>query len=198
MDLRYRSLAVQLLSVLALGAAQAASRPDLTGTWELDASRSDDPMVAQKEHESSGGPGMARRVMNGVSVFGVPVGQLPLPSKGETEPLGPDDLPGAEQVLSTVKSMRILQEESATEFDYGGWTAAYSHEGHTLEGDRTVSASWHGNDFEVVHRFDDGTKVTETYYVGATGQDLHWVVRLDQKGADEIQSERVYERKSGA
>jgi hypothetical protein len=192
-------LVVQVIAVIAAGAVQAASPPDLTGTWELDATRSEDPRLAQKEHESSGGgTGVAKRVMDGISVFGVPVGQLPLPSKAEPEPLEPDDLPGAEQVLSTVTRIRILQEESATEFDYGGaWTAAYTHDGHALDGDRTVSASWHGNDFEVVHHFDDGTRVTETYYVGATGQDLHWVVRLKQKGADEIAIERVFERKSG-
>jgi hypothetical protein len=191
---------VQAVAVIAVGAAQAASRPDLTGTWELDASRSDDPLLAQKEHESSGGgSGAARRVINGISVFGVPVGQLPFPAKEAAEPLEPDDLPGAEQVLSTVTRIRILQEESATEFDYGGaWTAAYTHEGRAQDADEAVSANWHGSDFEVVHHFDDGTKVTETYHVGATGQELHWVVRLKRKGADEIAIERVFERKSGA
>ena len=190
---------VQAIAAIAVGAAQAASRPDLTGTWELDASRSDDPLLAQKEHESSGGgSGAARRVINGISVFGVPVGQLPFPSKEAAEPLEPDDLPGAEQVLSTVTRIRILQEESATEFDYGGaWTAAYMHEGRAQD-DRAVSVNWHGSDFEIVHRFDDGTKVTETYHVGATGQELHWVVRLKRKGADEIAIERVFERKPGA
>jgi hypothetical protein len=196
MSLRY-PLAVPLLAALALGAAHAASHPDLTGTWVLDASRSDDPEATQQQHESSAGSGVARRVMEGISVFGVPVGQLPLPTKGEPEPLEPDDLPGAEHVLSTVTRLRILQEESATEIDYGRWTAAYSHEGHALTGDRTVSASWHGNDFEVVHHFDDGTKVTETYYVGATGQELHWVVRLKRKRSDEIAIERVYELEAG-
>jgi hypothetical protein len=191
---------VQAVAVIAIGAAHAASRPDLTGTWELDASRSDDPLLAQKPQEASGGgSGAARRVINGISVFGVPVGALPFPSKDAPEPLEPDDLPGAEQLLSTVTRIRILQEESATEFDYGGaWTAAYTHDGHAVTGDPAVSAGWHGNDFEVVHRFDDGTKVTETYHVGATGQDLHWTVRLKQKGADEIAIERVFERKSGA
>jgi hypothetical protein len=191
---------IHLVAVFAIGSAQAANRPDLTGTWELDASRSDDPGLLQKESESSGGgTGVARRVMNGISVFGVPVGQLPLPSKAEPEALGPEDLPGAEQVLSTIKQIRILQEESATEFDYGGaWTATYAHDGHALDGDRAVSATWHGNDFEVVHHFDGGTKVTETYFVGATGLDLHWVVRVKKKGEDEIAIERVFERGSGA
>jgi hypothetical protein len=199
MSLRLHPLAVLFLAAVALGVAHAESRPDLTGTWELDASRSDDPHHApESENGSSGGSGVARQVLNSISVFGVRVGQLPLPSKGEPEPLEPGDLPGAEQLLSTVTHMRIFQEESATEFDYGGWTASYSHEEDAVDGDRTVTAGWHGNDFQIVHHFDDGTRVIETYYVGATGQDLHWIVRLKQKRSDEIAIERVFERKTGA
>src|SRR5262245_8598038 len=55
-----------VVAVIAVGAAQAATRPDLTGTWELDAARSDDPQLAQKKHESSGGgTGVAKRVTDG-------------------------------------------------------------------------------------------------------------------------------------
>jgi len=120
---------------------------------------------------------------------------LPVPAGHDPEPLKADALPGAEQVLSPVTRLRILQDGAATEFDYGGSLLAVYKDGARAEArDGTVHAAWNGDAFEVEHRFDGGTKITETYKLAASGEELHWVVHLKQKGADAIAIERVFER----
>jgi hypothetical protein len=190
--------AIPLLLLMSAGVvAQPAGPPDLTGTWVLDKPHSDDPARPREERSSrGGGSGVARQVVRGISVFGIPVGSLPVPAGHEAEPLEADDLPGAEQALSEVTHIRILQESSATEFDYGGaLTATYQHGRVSQNPDGTVRAAWNGDVFEVVHELESGTKVTETYLLDAA-QVLHWLVRLKQKKADAVVVERVFRREA--
>jgi hypothetical protein len=192
--------ALALLTFFTIGAAaQPAAHPNLTGTWALDKPHSDNPAHPREQSSShSGGSGIGRSVIKGINVFGIPVGSLPLPTGHEPEPLDADDLPGAEQALSIVTQIRILQEASATEFDYGGpLTATYEHGRRSEDRDGSVRAGWNGDVFEVVHEYENGTTVTETYLLDGA-DDLHWLVRLKQKKADPVVVERVYSRETGA
>ncbi len=188
--------ALPLLWLLTVDAtAQPAGPPDLTGTWVLDKPHSDDPARPREERSSrGGGSGVVRQVVRGISVFGIPVGSLPVPVGHEPEPLEASDLPGAEQALSEVTQIRILQEGAASEFDYGGaLTATYQHGRLAQNPDGTVRAAWNGDVFEVVHELESGTQVTETYLLDAA-EELHWLVRLEQKKADAVVVERVFRR----
>ncbi len=190
--------ALAVLAFIAIGAvAQPAPHPNLTGTWVLDKSHSDNPARPREEKSaSSGGSGIGRQVIKGINVFGIPVGSLPLPTGHEPEPLEADDLPGAEQALSVVTQIRILQEASATELDYGGaLTATYQHGRRAEDRDGGVRAGWNGDVFEVVHEYENGTTVTETYLLDGA-DDLHWLVRLKQKKADPVVVERVFTRET--
>jgi hypothetical protein len=183
-------------TALALAAqAGAVERPDLTGTWEIMKRESDNPARPRTETEGKKtGSGVAKQVVRGVSVFGIPVGSLPKPSKREPEPLDERDLAGAEQLLSQVLAMRILQEPTAVELDYGGsMSATYVLGARAQSGDRFVEASWNHDVLEVMHELEDGAEALETYSIDGAGY-LHWTVRLKQKHVATRVIERIYER----
>lgn len=189
------------LSLLVLStfsaSAQPADRPDLTGTWVIEKRQSDNPARPRTETpEKKGGSGIAREVVRGIRVFGIPVGSLPLPSKHEPEPLDVDDLAGAEQLLSQVPRIRILQESTAAEFDYGdSMSATYEYGVRTQDGDRAVRAAWDHDMLQVVHEIEGGARVTETYLLDGAG-DLRWTVRFEQKRAETRVVERVFTRET--
>jgi len=188
--------AFPLLALFTLSESAAAAVPDFTGTWVLDKPHSDSPARPRTENESKkgAGSGLAKQVVRGVNIFGIPVGSLPLPAKHEPEPLDVDALSGAEQLLSEVTQIRILQEPSAAEFDYGGpLTATYVYGAKSQDGDRTVRASWNHDVFEVVHEIEGGARVKETYLLDGAG-DLVWTVRIEQKHAETRVIERVFMR----
>jgi hypothetical protein len=194
------SLALPIAALALAGAAAAADPPDLTGTWSLEKRRSDNPARPRtEESKKKGGSGAAKQVARGISVFGIPVGSLPLPSKREPEPLAVDDLAGAEQLMSEVLQIRILQEPGAVEFDYGGaMSATYELGARARDGERTVVASWNHDMLEVVRELDHDARVTETYLLDGAG-DLVWTVRLEQKRAEPRVIERIFTRaRSGA
>jgi hypothetical protein len=192
-----RATLAVLASLTFTASAQPGGPPDLTGTWAIVKSQSDNPARPRTEDSSKkSGSGVARQVARGISVFGIPVGSLPVPAKREPEPLDVDALVGAEQLLSEVAQIRILQDASATELDYGGaMSATYDHGVRTQDGDRTVHASWNRDVFEVVHELEGGAQVYETYLLDAAG-DLHWTVRLKQKKAETRVIERVFTRET--
>jgi len=187
---------VGLLIGLCLAAAltHADGDVDLTGTWVLDDSLSDDPVAVLRERSSPSGSGLGRAVVNGISVFGIPVGSLPLPSGNDDEPADIDEAAGpAAYAVSVVERLGIVQEAAASTFDYGNATRVYPH-GVRQESDAgTVVAEWRGGGLEIEHRLDNGTRITETYELDAVDQ-LHWTVRFKEHKADGVVIERVYYR----
>jgi hypothetical protein len=192
---RSRAALFVLASLTFAASAQPGGPPDLTGAWAIVKSQSDNPARPRTEDSSKkGGSGVARQVVRGINIFGIPVGSLPVPVKREPEPLDVDALAGAEQLLSEVTEIRILQEGSATELDYGGaMSATYRHGIRAQDGDRTVHAAWNGDVFEVVHELEGDARVDETYLLDGAG-DLHWTVRLKQRRAETRVIERVFTR----
>ena len=81
-------LTVALLTSLTGHAAAADSRGSLAGTWSLD-DGSEDPVRALDPR--NGGDGLGRRIARSVTVFGIPVGSLPLPGddKANEDPSHP-------------------------------------------------------------------------------------------------------------
>ena len=175
--------------------ARADGDADLTGTWELDDSLSDDPVAVLRERSSPSGSGLGRAVVRNISVFGIPVGSLPLPSGNDDEPTEVDEAAGpAAYTVSVVERLGIVQEAAASTFDYGNATRVRYPHGVRQESDAgTVVAEWRGGGLEIEHRLSNGTKITETYELDAVDQ-LHWTVRFKERKGDSVVIERVYYR----
>jgi hypothetical protein len=172
---------------------------DLTGSWILDESASDDPAAVIRDASSHSGAagGKLKRVFGGVSVLGIPVGSLPLPSGASSaEPPDPEESAGqAAYTLEAVHEIRILQQRDATEFDYDHRAlVSYQHGVAVETSDATVEADWHHDGFVIEHDLDDGTKIVETYRLDDVRQELDWKVRFKARKADAIEIERVYYR----
>ena len=186
-------LLVGLCAAAAL--ARAESTADLTGTWVLDDSLSDDPAAVLRERSSGGGSGLGRQIVRGVNIFGIPVGSLPVPTGGDDESQEPEDLAGpAAYTVAAVERLRILQESAASAFDYDDATSVIYQHGIREESEAgTVLAEWRGGTLEIEHRLSNGTRITETYELDAVEQ-LHWTVRFKAHKGDGVVIERVYYR----
>jgi hypothetical protein len=178
--------------------ALSAEPPDLNGTWVLEPLQSQDPaeVLSEAGGASSQGAGQAvKRVLRGINIFGVPVGSLPLPSKQEEEP-DDDELAYLERLLAATE-LGILQESSATEFDYKpGDFATYGH-GIEVETDMaSVVADWRNEIFEISHDLSTGTKILESFVLEPTGA-LRWTVQIKRKREQAVDIMRVFTRKTG-
>jgi hypothetical protein len=180
---------------LALGVR--ADGEDLTGTWLLDDSLSDDPaLVVREESSQGGGSGIGRSVVRGINIFGIPVGSLPLPSGSSDESSPEEAFAASAYVLAKVTEIRVLQEAAATEIEYSdGTTVTYRHGVPDEREAATVLADWDDAVFEVEHRLANGNKVTENYRLDAATDELRWMVRLKPKKGAAAEIERVYYRK---
>ena len=164
-----RAAQFMVVCVLAAG-ARAEGELDITGTWLLDKSLSDNPTKVLRDASStSGGDGLAKRIARSVSVFGIPVGSLPLPSGGDEEEGDADDPP--ENALQPISRIRILQDAQATELEYdGSATVTYRHGIREEREDRSIVASWKNGALEVEHRLADGSKISESYVLNSAAE----------------------------
>lgn len=194
-----RSVLLTVFSIVSPAAltwpAFPAELPNLSGTWSLAPSQSQDPnevLGDAAEAKSQGAGQSVKRVLRGINIFGVPVGSLPLPER-EKEP--DDDEADYLDRLLTATELEILQESSATDIDYKpGATATYPH-GVEVETDvAKIVANWRNDVFEISHDLWNGTKITETYVVEPTGS-LRWTVEIERKRAKPIAIMRVFTRK---
>lgn len=195
-------LAATLMTAALPGGARGDEAPTITGNWILDESRSDDPAKAVREASTQSGhkpDGALRRFARSVRIFGIPVGGLPLPSgQSKQDSEVPDELSHAPYILQKVDTIRVLQEDAATQLEYGtGDLVIYRHGERIDAEDATVEAGWRQGSFVVEHELEDGTKITETYRVDTSYDELHWTVTVRAKKAEPIEITRVYERARG-
>jgi len=196
------SLALGALALLATFSTEVAAddRTDLTGTWVIDTSISDDPGQALRDarESSSNGSGSLARMARGISVFGIPIGSLPLPGGGSrSEADDAEAIVDVDYLLANVSEIRVLQQAKATQFEYGqNELVSYEHgvSGETEHG--TVLADWDRHGFTVEHDLENGTRVTETYVLDPATDRLHWDVSVRRKKAKAIEISRVYDRKT--
>jgi hypothetical protein len=184
-----------VVCVLAAG-ARAEGELDLTGTWLLDESLSDNPTKVLRDASSArGGDGIGRQIVRSVSVFGIPVGSLPLPSGGDDEEEDSQADDPQENALQPISRMRILQQAQATELEYGGaTTVTYRHGIREELEDRTIFASWKNGALEVEQRLADGSKITEAYVLNSAVEQLEWTVRHKPKKGEAVEIRRVFYR----
>ena len=180
---------------LAATLARADGGVDLTGTWVLDDALSDDPAAVLRERSSPSGSGLGRAVVRDISVFGIPVGSLPLPTGNDDEPKDAEEVAGpAAYAVSAVERLEIAQDAAASTFDYGNATSVSYRHGVRQESDAgTALAEWRGGALEIEHRLRNGTRITETYELDDV-QQLHWTVRFKERKGDGVVIERVYYR----
>lgn len=180
-------------------ARAAEARPDLTGSWVLDAARSDDPgaVLREEPRDASGSRGGAlSRVARGVVIFGIPVGSLPLPGGGSSRSTeAAEAIVDVDYALRQVSELRILQQGDATQLEYGRRLVSFEHGAVTETAHGTVRADWDGDEFKVDHELDDGTKVVETYRFDAATDRLHWDLSLKRKRSKAVDISRIYERR---
>ena len=139
-------LTFSVLVAISLVSVRAGDPGDLSGTWTSNEELSDDPASILRDAANDGAGssgGLLRRITRSVSVFGIPVGSLPLPS-GSSAPSADEDEPThAGYTLRAIRELKVLQDARATELDYGGTElVAYRH-GEVAETDNArVLAEW--------------------------------------------------------
>jgi hypothetical protein len=193
-----RNTTVALLVIALAGggsggdAALADAAATLTGTWTLDERSSDDPLLVLRDDER--GDGLGRRVARGVSIFGIPVGNLP--RSANDEPVEPDeDLPGVEHLFESTYRLSIDRQVAVTQIRYGHAPTIDYRDGERVERDGTVASSeWQDGVLAVEHELAEGTRVSERYWYVARTEELHWTVRLKRHKAAAVNIERVFYR----
>jgi hypothetical protein len=190
-------LAVALLSVAGPVAAADLGN-SLAGTWSLDDRSSDDPV--RELDPRNGGDGLARRIARGATVFGIPVGSLPLPGdeEAEEEPLSPEQVVGAlAYVFEATYRLRIAQDERVTQIVYGNAPTMTYRTPETVERNGWTSKSeWRDGELTIEHeRAADGAQISERYWVETRADELHWTARLKRpKKKGTVDVKRVFYR----
>lgn len=186
------SIVVAASLAFALQLAQAAptkNPQDLAGDWTLDERTSDDPVRVLKD----GDHGRSRngRMSATGSVFGIPVGGgaiAPRTERDDDKDVSLDGLGGVEHVFEATYRLRIRREGNVTEIRYGNEPTITYRDGQKIKRDgTTASAQWDGGTFEVDHELDNGSLVSERYWVDSRSGELHWAVQLTRrKGSAKI------------
>ena len=198
--MKKKAVVTVALLLLAGHAAAADSGPSLAGTWSLDDRSSDDPV-----HEldpRNGGEGLGRRIVNGATVFGIPVGSLPLPGDDEKEedPLTPEQIVGAlAYVFEATYRLRITETDAATEVRYGNAPSIVYHDSDTLQRSGwTSKVELRDGELTVEHeRAADGAHVSERYWVEPRADELHWTARFKRAKGKAVEVKRVFYRAPG-
>lgn len=187
------SLVAVALASVGVHAALAEGGTDLSGTWMLDEILSDDPVRVMRDGVS--GDGLGRRVARGVSIFGIPVGNLPPPAGADNEVEPEDGLRGVEHVFESIGRLRIEQDVAATEIRYGNAPAVtYRHEARDEREGAAVSVEWQNGILEIEHELADGARLSERYWVEARSGELHWTARLKRNKTPAADVKRIFYR----
>lgn len=182
------------LAAFVVGAALADDKAALTGVWTLDQRASDDPQRLLREGER-GGSGLGSRVARGVTIFGIPVGNLPRPARDEDEEDLEEALTGVEHVFEATYKLAIRQEGDVTEIQYGtDPKIAYRHGTATQRNGATARAEWRDDALTIEHELADGARVSERYAVESRSGDLHWTVRFKRRKESTLEIERAFYR----
>lgn len=182
------------LAAFVVGAALADDKVVLTGAWTLDQRASDDPQRVLRDGER-GGSGLGSRVARGVTIFGIPVGNLPRPERDEDEEDLEEALTGVEHVFEAIYKLAIRQEGDVTEIQYGTEpTVAYRHGSAIQRNGATARAEWQDDALTVEHELADGARVSERYAVEPRSGELRWTVRFKRRKESTIEIERAFYR----
>jgi hypothetical protein len=188
------------LLTLGLVAGLQAQESPLTGTWVRNDALSDDVKTVLEQSSSSERKkldGGLKRFARSIVVFGIPVGQMPMPSGSSTSDDKEAYWESADYLLNDVPEIRILQGDDATQFEYGNDTLfIYEHGATTETDDATIEAAWKRDRFVIEQTLDDGGTILETFQIEPDSQQLVWTVSLKRSKAKTIDIVRTYERKS--
>jgi hypothetical protein len=183
--------AASLTFAVQLAHAAPTNNPeDLAGDWTLDERTSDDPVRVLRD----GDHGRSRngRVSATGSVFGIPIGGGVIAPRAEDDDDDEDSslagLDGVEHVFEATYRLRIRREGNVTEIRYGNEpTITYRDGAKTQRDGHTVQAQWERGTFTVEHELDNGSLVSERYWVDSRSGELHWAVELTRrKGSAKI------------
>jgi hypothetical protein len=189
-----------VLLALGLIASPRAQDSPLTGSWVLNDALSDDIASVMQEASSADRKkldGGLKRFARSVVVFGIPVGELPLPSNASKSSDEEQQWGDSGYVFDEVTEIRILQQDDATQLEYGNERLLIYRHGVAMELDHeTVEANWHRNELVIEHALDDDGTIVETFRIDPASHRLAWTVELERKKAKAIEIVRVYERKT--
>jgi hypothetical protein len=192
------SFVVSLAAAAAVAVA-AEGETGLTGTWTLDERSSDDPVQELRGRQSNGEPG--KQVVRGISIFGVPVGELAVPpdtpdaDDDEEDEAAADAVRGVEHVFESTFRLTIQQGEDVTEIRYGaGPSMIYRHASRAERDGAVVRADWQDERLSVEHELADGARVSERYWVDARSGELNWTVRLKRDKQRTVDVKRILYR----
>jgi len=194
------TIACFIVALAAAGAVAVAAEGEtgLTGTWTLDERSSDDPVQELRGRQSNGEPG--KQVVRGISIFGVPVGELAVPDTQDVDDDDEDEAAnaaprGVEHVFESTFRLTVQQDEDVTEIRYGaGPSMIYRHASRFEHDDTVVRADWQDERLSVEHELADGARVSERYWVEARSGELNWTVRLKRDGERTVDVKRIFYR----
>lgn len=191
--------AAVLLSACAVVPRLAASQPavgSLTGHWTLDADASDDPgEKLESITEASRETRRQSRVSAGVSVFGIPLGDVTdlMPERDRGGESGQDP---PRQVTDSIDELDIVQSDDAVRVDYDGLgTFLYRNAVEMSDADGSVHAQWRRGRYIVERQITNGPLVTEEFRLDSRDAErLYWVVTLKFESRRDISITRVFDR----
>jgi hypothetical protein len=169
---------------------------NLTGEWMIDEASSDDPAaelesITQASREKRSGS----RVSAGVSVFGIPVGDITdlLPERDRSANAGADP---PRHVTDATDALDILQSTDSVRVDYDGLGTYLYRNGETMsDNDASVHADWRRGRYVVERQIPNGPLVTEEFRLDShDASRLYWVVTVKLSSGRNISITRVYDR----
>ena len=190
------SVAICVCLAAASGIAAAAGEPELSGNWVIDESRSDQPHEVLDDAMRRGSGGLGR-VRTGVSIFGIPVGDVVDLAKDGDAQTQREEEPREDvhrHVSDAIDALVIVQDVDTMRIDYDGIHTFLYRNGATMsDGDATIRADWRGG-FYVVEREPTGrAKVVEEFRL-ERGDRLYWSVSTELESGKNVEIRRVYDR----
>lgn len=174
-----------------------AALPDLSGVWTLNASLSDNPQDAIESVAETGGKkrGIFGRIAGnvGVSVGGIPVGNLPLPSGKTPKEEQEEPVTADRNIVAPVSVLQIVQDNNSVEVQYGNNKIWMYQNGEVVHRDgKKVLAKWKRKSYLVEILTESGTEETERFEIDRAGR-LHWTLTVDPKKGKRQTYTRVYD-----
>lgn len=181
---------------LPASAARAADPADLSGRWVIDQGASDEPreVLDAAMRRRTGGPG---RVRAGVSIFGIPVGDVVEAATGDRggAPSG-GEAPREDlhrHVTDAIDALDILQSPDTVRVDYDGiHTYIYRNGVELSDREATLHAGWRRGAYVVEREWPDRAQVTEAFRLD--GDRLRWTVSTELESGKNVTIRRVYDR----
>ena|SRR5215831_14697605 len=196
---RAAAIAIRLLLFIPLASAdvaRSAGLANLSGTWKLNTSLSDDPQQKMKDANESGGGGGGGYGGGGGHRGGHRGGM----GRGGSGSSSDDTRSTAESYNAAMQSLRIRHQDPELFIeDAAGHQHTLYTDGRKVEEERSfggttqLQAVWKDGHVVVTTQSEHGRKLTETYSITADGSQLTVTTKIDRQRGSAVEIRRVYD-----